>query len=483
MNPLKSIFRYVFPPPPPADSMDDSAENVAFEWNPEDEAVAPTSARDISWKRGTDEETIPRGETPAAEIHAAAHSLPSPTFERHAEPVQSKPESAPAPVQSLWNEDPTPIRAAAPAPTASPSQAAGDDWVKPSAPAPSSPVAAALSPRPAAARAMVPPSDFEDVYRKAGIKSPVHGYGVERVYRLLTSRRLVGLDHNVRRSALLTALDAAGVPASDVSQDAVLRRKALTAFEAEKALELQSLRSRNESRAEALQDTVETFTRQKQSQIERLAQGSTNAVRAQSDLEIRKRMEQDRLFRSLSYFVEPLPSPTAVAPAREDELSAPVIMERFDRTIEMVAATAEQVAAPERAAPDGAAEDANDLGAKEIVVETESLAPPAGEARGEEADPGRTIDLSTLGEASPETPAAPPSVAWPAAAPAAEEGDAGAQTLPISSASALEMALKAAAEEARSAGWGRPAVSQDGAGDAVDALRKLRETPKTDTDK
>jgi hypothetical protein len=284
----------------------------------------------------------------------------------------------------------------------------------------------------------VPLSDFEEVYRKAGIKSPVHGYGVERVYRLLTSRRLVGLDRNVRRSALLTALDAAGVPASDVSQDAVLRRKALTAYEAEKALELQSLRSRNESRAEALQDTVETFTRQKQSQIERLAQGSTSAVRAQSDLEIRKRMEQDRLYRSLAYFVEPLPSPTAEGRSALPEsprAGAQRVVERFDATIEMRPLSREEGLSP-LAEPDGAVAPPSPVRV-ESVVETITLRPVE---------------------------------------------DVGADTRPLPQ-SGLEMALRAAAEEARSAGWGKTAVVEDNAAvDAVDSLRKLREAKKTESE-
>ena len=310
-------------------------DDGAFEWNPDDEIVAPTSALATSWKRGDTPDDVPR---PTADLAASAQDLPRPTFERHP-PTDAEPRVA---AVRLWNEpvvpatpripstasaEASPFGSARPAPSSPPQPwplpqpgnegkpvsspvPSSDSWVKASVPEPqvreglSIPSAASLQPA-------LPPSDFEDVYRKAGIKSPIHGYGVERVYRLLTSRRLAGLDRSVRRSALLTALDAAGVPASDVSQDAVLRRKALTAFEAEKALELQSLRSRNESRAEALQDTVETFTRQKQSQIERLAQGSTSAVRAQSDLEIRKRMEQDRLHRSLAYFVEPLPSKAA----------------------------------------------------------------------------------------------------------------------------------------------------------------------------
>jgi hypothetical protein len=420
MNPLKNLFNKVFDQTPPQGPADASREDAAFEWNPDQETVAPTSVRSTSWKRGDTPDEAPLrapGEPTGADIAAAAHSLPTPTFEK----MPPKPARQD---ETLVSPPPPPAPSPAPAP---PARASSDNWVKPSVPEVPVPPPSLPAPVPAA-QPLVPLSDFEDVYRKAGIKSPVHGYGVERVYRLLTSRRLVGLDRNVRRSALLTALDAAGVPASDVSQDAVLRRKALTAYEAEKALELQSLRSRNESRAEALLDTIETFTRQKQSQIERLAQGSTSAVRAQSDLEIRKRMEQDRLYRSLAYFVEPLPSVTAEARPAFPE--APRVIERFDATIEMRPITREEPAAP--------------------PAEVQAVA--ASE---------------------------PKAVESPSAAPDAEVGS---DTRPIQQ-SGLEMALRAAAEEARSAGWGKTAVVEDSAAaDAVDSLRKLREAKKTESE-
>jgi len=429
MNPLKNLFNKVFDQTPPQSPADPSKEDAAFEWNPDQETVAPTSVRASSWKRGDTPDEAPLrapGEPTDADIAAAAHSLPTPTFEKVSarakkpdETLVSAPPSEAAP--------PAPVKIIAPPPSAPvapppPARVSSENWVKPSVPEVPVPPPSLPAPVPTA-QSMVPLSDFEDVYRKAGIKSPVHGYGVERVYRLLTSRRLVGLDRNVRRSALLTALDAAGVPASDVSQDAVLRRKALTAYEAEKALELQSLRSRNESRAEALQDTIETFTRQKQSQIERLAQGSTSAVRAQSDLEIRKRMEQDRLYRSLAYFVEPLPSINAEARPAFPE--APRVIERFDATIEMRPISREEPPAPEP------------------VVQV--------------------------------TPTADVAIITPVES-------VGADTRPLSQ-SGLEMALKAAAEEARSAGWGKTAVVEDStAVDAVDSLRKLREAKKTDSE-
>ena len=419
MNPLKNLFNKVFESTPP-EGTGAPKEDSSFEWNPDEETVAPTSSRATSWKRGDAVDETPRraqvDATPEA-IAASAHTLPTPEFERVKPSARTtaSPASAPAPAP----EEAAPFVSLTSTPAPAPVQTAP-------APIPET----ALAPAPPATAVPAPPqiplSDFEDVYRKAGIKSPVHGYGVERVYRLLTSRRLVGLDRNVRRSALLTALDAAGVPPSDVSQDAVLRRKALAAHEAEKALELQSLRSRNESRVEALQDTVETFTRQKQSQIERLAQGSTAAVRAQSDLEIRKRMEQDRLFRSLAYFVEPLPSPAAEP---RPAISEPArVIERFDATIEMRPLTREEPPAPE---PPSAA-----------------VALPAQEA----------ISVTPV-----------------------EHGEAGADTRPMSQ-SGLEMALKAAAEEARNAGWGKAALAEDGAANPVDALTRLREGQKTESE-
>ncbi|MEO8499997.1 MAG: hypothetical protein ABI565_03725, partial [Vicinamibacteria bacterium] len=340
MNPLKNLFNKLFEQTPP-NSANAPKEDVSFEWNPDQESVAPTTSRATSWRREDSSDEAPvrvPGEPTDEDIAAAAHSLPAPTFEkvsaRNARPDKTLVTPPPPPTALAPRATPAP----------EPAHVSSENWVRPSLPE----VPAAPAPMPVP-QSMVPVSDFEEVYQKAGIKSPVHGYGVERVYRLLTSRRLVGLDRNVRRSALLTALDAAGVPASDVSQDAVLRRKALTAYEAEKALELQSLRSRNESRAEALQDTTETFTRQKQSQIERLAQGSTAAVRAQSDLEIRKRMEQDRLYRSLAYFVEPLPAPGAEVPSLPPEvlrLIEPRINERFDATIEMRPLPREEALSP-----------------------------------------------------------------------------------------------------------------------------------------
>ena len=85
MNPLKNLFNKVFDQTPPAGPADPSKEDAAFEWNPDQETVAPTSARATSWKRGDTSDEAPLrvpGEPTDADIAAAAHSLPTPTFEK-----------------------------------------------------------------------------------------------------------------------------------------------------------------------------------------------------------------------------------------------------------------------------------------------------------------------------------------------------------------------------------------------------------------
>jgi hypothetical protein len=52
-------------------------------------------------------------------------------------------------------------------------------------------------------------------------------------------------------------------------------------------------------------------------------------------------------------------------------------------------------------------------------------------------------------------------------------------TQPISP-SGLEKALQEAARQSRAAGWGKPEIAADTAGDPVEALRKLREANKTE---
>jgi hypothetical protein len=167
------------------------------------------------------------------------------------------------------------------------------------------PEAFAAEPRAVAASAV--PSSIEDfgaVYEEAGIALPPHGYGVEKVTEMLASKRLASLGREVKAAAVMAALEAASVPLREVLQDAVLRDKALDAFEAAKQRELQELRGRNETRIESLKAEMEGLLRKINVEIEKLKRESEEAAQAFQRLQERKRQEEGRMHDMVSHFIE-----------------------------------------------------------------------------------------------------------------------------------------------------------------------------------
>jgi hypothetical protein len=75
-------------------------------------------------------------------------------------------------------------------------------------------------------------SAMEDIYRAAGIMLPRKGYSIKKVVEMLNSAHMCGLPKEMKRVALLMALDAAGVPIDEVLRDAEVRRDALDSYEA-----------------------------------------------------------------------------------------------------------------------------------------------------------------------------------------------------------------------------------------------------------
>ncbi len=71
---------------------------------------------------------------------------------------------------------------------------------------------------------------MEDIYRAAGITSPRRGYSIGKVVEMLRSEHLHGASRELRRAAVLMALDAAGVSVDEVLQDAKVRQEAIDAY-------------------------------------------------------------------------------------------------------------------------------------------------------------------------------------------------------------------------------------------------------------
>jgi len=74
---------------------------------------------------------------------------------------------------------------------------------------------------------------MEDIYRAAGVTVPRRGYSIIKVVEMLGSQHIRSLSPEMKRVAVLMALDAAGIPLDEVLQDAKARQEALNLYEAE----------------------------------------------------------------------------------------------------------------------------------------------------------------------------------------------------------------------------------------------------------
>jgi hypothetical protein len=175
----------------------------------------------------------------------------------------------------------------------------------------------AAEPPQAVSQSQVPADvdDFGAVYQEAGIELPLHGYGIDKVAEMLESKRLASLGREVKATAVMAALEAAQVPIREVIQDAVLRDKALDAFEAAKEREIAELRQASQGRMEALKAEMDAYLREKNAEIEQLKQAGERAAAAFTKLQERKRREEQRLHDIVSHFIEGADNPvTAGAP-------------------------------------------------------------------------------------------------------------------------------------------------------------------------
>jgi len=177
-------------------------------------------------------------------------------------------------------------------------------------------------PRAAHWRAKADVADFRSVYTEAGIGPPAHGYGVDKVADMLASPHLVSRPLDVRATAALAALEAAQVPLRDVIDDAVLRHKALAAFEAAKSFELQAVKTRSRARIDALQEQLRVFLAARNGEIDSLNRAVQAARQQLAQLQARKQREEERLLRVVTHFVEP--RPVAPPPPRGAIVSPPL---------------------------------------------------------------------------------------------------------------------------------------------------------------
>ena len=73
---------------------------------------------------------------------------------------------------------------------------------------------------------------MEDIYSAASIPNPPKGYSINKVVEMLRSEHIHGLSKDLKRAAVLMALEVAGISVNQIQQDAKARQDALDSYEA-----------------------------------------------------------------------------------------------------------------------------------------------------------------------------------------------------------------------------------------------------------
>jgi hypothetical protein len=117
----------------------------------------------------------------------------------------------------------------------------------------------------------LPPT--EDIYREAGIMTPRKGYSIKKVVEMLSSEHIRGLSKEMKRAAVLMALDAAGISLDQIQRDAKARQDALDLFEAGQKKQIEAEWARKAEEVTQIQAELESIKAHYMARISRNMEG------------------------------------------------------------------------------------------------------------------------------------------------------------------------------------------------------------------
>jgi len=168
-------------------------------------------------------------------------------------------------------------------------------------------IASGITAEPKFTGAVTHPASFQEIYEAAEITVPSHGFTILKIIDLLQSEHIRNLARDVKRSSLLLALEAAGVKAQEVVQDAVRRDKALDTYESLQQKALQEQEARKTQENQQLQAEIEKRINEMQSRI----QANNDEVAKEKERffgwQLKKQQEEQKIADAMSYFTSEKP--------------------------------------------------------------------------------------------------------------------------------------------------------------------------------
>ena len=152
---------------------------------------------------------------------------------------------------------------------------------------------------------------MEDIYRAAGIMSPRRGYSVTKVVEMLHSDHMRGLSKEMKRAAVLMALDAAGVSADEVLRDAKIRQDAIDAYEAEQRKQMEAEWARKAEENIQLQAELESVRAHYMERLKRNLDGVAREKSTFGNWLTLKQQEAQSMLEAVDLCLKPLPAEPA----------------------------------------------------------------------------------------------------------------------------------------------------------------------------
>jgi hypothetical protein len=135
----------------------------------------------------------------------------------------------------------------------------------------------------------LPPT--EDIYREAGIIIPRKGYSIKKVVEMLNSEHIRGLSKEMKRAAVLMALDAAGISVDQIQRDAKARQDALDLFEAGQKKQIEAEWARKAEEVTQIQAELESIKAHYMARISRNMEGVAREKATFSNWQTMKQQE------------------------------------------------------------------------------------------------------------------------------------------------------------------------------------------------
>jgi hypothetical protein len=161
---------------------------------------------------------------------------------------------------------------------------------------------------------------MEDICRTAGIMIPRKGYSIKKVVEMLNSQHIRGLSKEMKRVALLMALDAAGVPIDEVLQDAKARQNALDDYEALQRKQVEAEWARKAEEIAQIQAELESIKAHYMARISRTQEGVARQKATFDGWVILKQQECQSMAEAAELCVKSPVSELASAPSPEVSL-------------------------------------------------------------------------------------------------------------------------------------------------------------------